>query len=85
MSENSSSKANLFHDVVRKIFGGEKISREEFGEFVNAQNAGATSGLNVGAKIPEFELPDQYGKQRNFRDLAGRDGLLLVFSRSADW
>ena len=45
----------------------------------------ATSGLNVGAKIPDFELPDQYGKQRNFHDLAGRGGLLLVFSRSADW
>ena len=85
MSGISSGKADLFHDVVRKIFGGEKISREEFGEFVNAQNAGATSGLAVGEKIPDFELPDQYGKARNFHDLAGRDGLLLVFSRSADW
>ena len=77
--------SNIFNDVLRKMRGGEKISREEFGEFVNAQNAGATSGLNVGAKIPDFELPDQYGKARKFRDLAGRDGLLLVFSRSADW
>ena len=85
MSETGSDKANIFNDVLRKMRGGEKISREEFGEFVNAQNAGATSGLNVGAKIPDFELPDQYGKPRKFRDLAGRDGLLLVFSRSADW
>ena len=85
MTESSSSKANIFDDVLRKMRGGEKISREEFGEFVNAQNAGATSGLNVGEKIPDFALPDQTGNQRRFRDLAGPDGLLLVFSRSADW
>ena len=78
-------KANIFNDVVRKMFGGEKVTREEFGEFVKAQNDGATSGLNVGAKIPEFSLPDQSGKPRSFHDLAGPDGLLLVFSRSADW
>jgi len=67
------------------MFGGEKVSPAEFGEFVKAQNDGATSGLNVGEKIPQFALPDQNGKHRSFRDLAGRDGLLLVFSRSADW
>src|SRR5580698_7211385 len=69
-------KASIFNDVVRKMFGGEKVTREEFGEFIKAQNDGATSGLNVGAKIPEFSLPDQSGKARSFRDLAGSDGLL---------
>jgi hypothetical protein len=82
---SATEKANIFNDVVRKMFGGEKVSREEFGEFVKAQNDGATSGLNVGAKIPDFSLPDQSGNHRSFRDLAGPDGLLLVFSRSADW
>ena len=85
MPEATSEKAQLFYDVVRKIFGGEKVSPEEFGKFVQAQNDGATSGLGVGAKIPEFTLPDQYGNPKGFRDLTGRDGLLLVFSRSADW
>ena len=84
MAESSSSP-NIFDDVLRMMRGGEKISREEFGAFVDAQNAGATSGLAVGEKIPGFTLPDQHGKPRSFRDLAGRDGLLLVFSRSADW
>jgi hypothetical protein len=79
------SKANIFNDVVQKMFSGQKVTPAEFGEFVKAQNDGATSGLNVGAKIPDFALADQNGKQRTFQDLAGPDGLLLVFSRSADW
>ncbi len=85
MTENSSSKANIFNDVVQKMFSGQKVPPAEFGEFIKAQNDGATSGLNVGDKIPTFELPDQHGNGKSFRDLAGRDGLLLVFSRSADW
>ncbi len=85
MSQTESSKANIFHDVVRKMFGGEKVSPAEFQEFVKAQNDGATSGLNVGQKIPAFALPDQNGNQKSFRDLAGPEGLLLVFTRSADW
>ena len=85
MSTTDAGKANLFHDVVRKIFGGEKVSPAEFAAFVAAQNDGATSGLNVGAKIPDFALPDQYGNRKGFRELTGREGLLLVFSRSADW
>ena len=36
-------------------------------------------------RVPPFRLPDQKGKQRSLRDLAGPEGLLLVFSRSADW
>ena len=83
MSETT--KANIFNDVVQKMFSGQKVTPAEFGEFIKAQNDGATSGLNVGEKIPEFALPDQHGNQKSFRDLAGREGLLLVFSRSADW
>ncbi len=85
MAEASASNANIFHEVVRKMFGGEKVSPAEFQEFVKAQNAGATSGLNVGEKIPDFTLPDQNGNPKSFRDLTGPEGLLLVFTRSADW
>jgi hypothetical protein len=80
-----SSKANIFNDVVQKMFSGQKVTPAEFGEFIKAQNDGATSGLKVGEKIPDFALPDQHGNRQGFRDLAGSDGLLLVFSRSADW
>ena len=85
MPETESSKANIFDDVVRKMRAGEKVAPAEFQEFVKAQNDGATSGLSVGDKIPDFALPDQSGQPRRFRDLAGSDGLMLVFTRSADW
>jgi hypothetical protein len=85
MADSSTNKANIFHDVVRRMFGGEKVSPAEFQEFVKAQNDGATSGLKVGDKIPDFALPDQNGNPKSFRDLAGPNGVLLVFSRSADW
>jgi peroxiredoxin len=48
--------------------------------------AGQTQvALQPGAKIPGFELKDQAGKTQTFESLRGPNGLLLVFSRSADW
>jgi hypothetical protein len=43
------------------------------------------SGLPVGAKIPNFALPDQNGKRQTFGSIAGPKGAMLVFFRSADW
>jgi hypothetical protein len=85
MSETGSSKAEVLRDVLRRFSGGEKVAPAEFQEFVKAQNDDAQSGLEVGAKIPEFALTDQDGMQRSFSDLTGPEGLLLVFTRSADW
>ena len=45
----------------------------------------STLGPAVGQPIPRFEAPDQDGRQRDFVSLAGPDGLVLVFFRSADW
>lgn len=41
--------------------------------------------LPVGASIPAIEAPDQNGAIRQFDDLVGERGLLLMFSRSFDW
>ena len=71
---------------MRKMFGGEKIiARGVPANLSTRRMTARTSGLNVGEKIPDFTLPDQYGNAENFRDLAGAEGLLLVFTRSADW
>jgi len=43
------------------------------------------SGPDVGASIPILSLQDQYGAARNFDNLGGAKGLVLVFVRSADW
>ena len=85
MSDANSKKAAVIREVVRKFSTGEKIEPAEFKDFVQAQNDGATTGIEVGQRIPDFALPDQNGTNREFRDLTGPSGLLLVFSRSADW
>jgi hypothetical protein len=42
-------------------------------------------GPQVGAKVPDFTLPDQHGQPRTLASLMGPKGLVLVFNRSADW
>jgi peroxiredoxin len=42
-------------------------------------------GPQVGAKVPDFSLPDQSGRQRTLGSLMGPRGVVLVFFRSADW
>ncbi len=43
------------------------------------------TGPDVGEPIPEFNLRSQNGDLQQFDDLRGRDGLLLLFYRTADW
>lgn len=50
-----------------------------------AASNNAKTGPGVGARIPEFEAVDTTGKLRHFEDLRGPHGLVLLFSRSADW
>ena len=42
-------------------------------------------GPQVGETVPSFSLVDQHGATRDLQSLAGPNGLMLVFSRSADW
>jgi len=44
-----------------------------------------TLGPQVGSKVAAFALPDQNGRTRTLDSLMGPKGLMLVFSRSADW
>ena len=79
-------KRDLLHGVVRKMMaGGANIQTSEWLEFVEAQNDGYRTGPEIGDKVPAFTLPDQHGKSRSLSELMGVNGLLLVFSRSADW
>jgi hypothetical protein len=42
-------------------------------------------GPALGEPIPRFAARDQAGRLREFDDLRGPNGLVLVFFRSADW
>ena len=41
--------------------------------------------LKIGNKIPLLSGTDQFGKERNFENLKGPNGLVILFYRSADW
>ena len=45
----------------------------------------ASLGPQVGEKIPDFALPDQYGRIQTLDTIMGERGAMLVFHRSADW
>jgi peroxiredoxin len=45
----------------------------------------ANYGLQAGAKLPAFSLPDQNGTTRTLKDIVGPKGAAIVFFRSADW
>jgi hypothetical protein len=42
-------------------------------------------GPQVGEQVPDFTGRDQQGRTQTLQSLMGREGLMLVFSRSADW
>ena len=43
------------------------------------------SDLKVGSATPGIDAKDQFGKDRTLANLKGDKGLVLLFSRSADW
>jgi hypothetical protein len=42
-------------------------------------------GIKIGNKIPDFRLADQVRRLHDFSTLCGREGLVIIFYRSADW
>ena len=44
-----------------------------------------TLGPQVGTRVQDFAGVDQFGTTHTLQSLLGREGLMLVFYRSADW
>ena len=42
-------------------------------------------GPQVGDIVPAFSLTDQRGQTQTVQSIMGPNGVMLVFSRSADW
>jgi len=55
----------------------------------NAQDREAVDvhalGPQVGERVPDFRLPDQYGRFQTLDSIMGPNGAMLLFHRSADW
>ncbi len=83
---DQSTKASVLHGMIRRMgAGGADITTKDWLEFVEAQNDGYRTGPDIGQRVPDFALADQHGQIRTLNNLTGPNGLLLVFSRSADW
>jgi len=82
----ATAKASILNSMIRRMrAGGADITTKDWLEFVEAQNDGYRTGPEIGEKVPDFALTDQHGQTRALNELMGPNGLLLVFSRSADW
>lgn len=42
-------------------------------------------GPTIGSRAADFSAADQFGRTQTLQSVMGRDGLMLVFYRSADW
>ena len=81
----AAEKEQALTEFMRRDAAGEKIDPSLLKAFIEAQNEGATSGIAIGQTAPAFELKDQHGRSHTLKSLMGRKGVLLVFTRSADW
>ena len=45
----------------------------------------ASLGPQIGERVPDFNLPDQFGQVHSLDSIMGPNGVMLVFYRSADW
>lgn len=81
----AAEKEHALTEFMRRDAAGEKIDPALVKAFIEAQNEGATSGIAIGESAPGFELKDQLGRSHTLKSLMGPKGLLLVFTRSADW
>jgi hypothetical protein len=81
----AAEKERALTEFMRRDAAGEKIDPALLKAFIEAQNEAATTGIAIGQTAPAFELKDQSGRTHTLKSLMGRKGVLLVFTRSADW
>jgi hypothetical protein len=85
LPKDLAEKAAIMREFGRLRAAGAPIPVELQAKHVNATNDAYATGPEPGQRIPDFSLPDQDGTPRSLVNLAGPNGLLLVFYRSADW
>ncbi|HUA20953.1 MAG TPA: hypothetical protein VMB25_19530 [Bryobacteraceae bacterium] len=83
--EDLAEKAAVMREFRRLRAAGQPVPAELYARHVWATNDHYAAGPEPGRRIPDFTLPDQNGQPRSLANLAGPNGLFLVFHRSADW
>jgi len=85
MNSNLAKKAEAMQEFRKFRDAGLPVPPEVRARHIEATNDGYATGPDQGQTIPLFSLPDQDGNIRSLGDLAGPNGLFLVFHRSANW
>jgi cytochrome oxidase Cu insertion factor (SCO1/SenC/PrrC family) len=83
--EDLAEKAAVMEEFRSLRAAGKPVPADLYAKHVQATNDRYTTGPELGQRIPDFSLSDQSGQPRSLTDLAGPNGLLLVFHRSAEW
>ena len=79
-------KSEVLMSVIRKMgAGGAGIEAPNGRNSSRRKMTGCAPVRQSAPKFPLLRCPDQSGRERSLHDLTGPNGLLLVFSRSADW
>ena len=50
-----------------------------------ARDHNLQTGPAVEKRVPDFQVIDHRGQKQTFDTLRGRNGLVMLFHRSADW
>lgn len=72
----------LLLNFLATLAAGLQISQSNPGE---AGVSRAPVGLAEGEIAPAFLVRDQFGNQQSLKSIAGKNGTVLLFFRSADW
>ena len=64
---SDSNRAEVLREGAKSSALGEKITPHEFLDFVEGQNHGATTGLKVGQKVPDFTCAPELDSEEVFR------------------
>ncbi len=66
-------------------FAGAAVGQDADGVAERQPIVVAELGPQVGERVPDFEMVDQFGNMRDLESVMGPNGAMLLFHRSADW
>jgi hypothetical protein len=76
----------LFRRLIGAAFVALALTLPQHGAFAASDLDTLDKGPAVGTTIPhQFNAPDQNNEIRDFSSLTGKNGLIVMFSRSFDW
>ena len=67
------------------MLAGSLMTSSSSSQSAAGQDASTQSGPAIGDAAPAFTARDQFGSEQSNKSVAGANGTVLLFFRSADW